>query len=152
MEQQKHASIHRRADGPILKYRSQVQRFSTTGLAPEKISAITGVPILILEFHFSREITRGEGVTPLFHKPSAARQPAKQKRSYPSKPFPPGTVVICGPNGQEITSDGMGNEIRRVKKGFEHLPANIEFLRNCPKPTNGVVESATGVGHDRPEN
>jgi hypothetical protein len=152
MEQQKHASIHRRADGPIHKYRSQVQRFSTTGLAPEKISAITGVPILVLEFHFSHEITRGEGVTTLFHKPSAARQPAKQKRSYPSQPFPPGTIVVCGPNGKEITHDANGNQVRSIKKGFEHLPENIEFLRNCPKPTNGVVESATGVGNDRPEN
>ncbi len=69
------------------------------GLSDTKIAALLRIHVTTLKRFFSRALELRTVAEP---RPSAAN--SKPKEQYRTEPAPPGSIIICGQNGQEIVT------------------------------------------------
>jgi hypothetical protein len=89
---------------PVITRRTQVRRMASSGIADQAISILLGVRLNTIQLFFPRELAIGALIASLRFPIKVQAKPPSNKSTYPYEPIPPGSLVICGPNGQEISN------------------------------------------------
>ncbi len=84
---------------PVRAWFSRVSSMVILGLPDTKIAALLRIQLTTLKRFFSRAL---EFRT--VPQPRPANPNAKPKETYRTEPPPPGSIIICGRNGEEIVT------------------------------------------------
>jgi hypothetical protein len=77
---------------------------ASAGIGDQQIAILLGVRLNTLKLFFPRELEIGAVIASLRFPTKVSAKPPTNKSTYPYEAPPPGTLIICGPNGQRISN------------------------------------------------